>query len=101
MQARMQQSLRTPQYWRYLIWLLVLWFVFIWLRSGQDSQAVDLSYTVFKEQMTQGNVQEITVQGQEITDTFKNPLEVDSGENGRTYQQFSTTMPSFDDPELM
>jgi len=66
-----------------------------------DPHAADLSYTAFKEQITQGNVQEITVQGQKITGTFKNPLKVDSETHARTYPRFATTMPSFNDPELM
>lgn len=101
MQASTQRSLQTPPYWRYLTWFLVLWFVFIWLRSGQDPHVVDLSYTAFKQQVAQRNVQEITVQGEDITGTFRNPLEVDNDDNGRTYRHFSMTMPSFDDPELM
>jgi cell division protease FtsH len=88
--------------WRNLIWLALLWFVMLLLFSpGKRLNTIDISYTVFKQHVAQGHVTKITMKGDTITGTFKEPYQVQSEHNGRTYTHLSTVRPTLQDPELL
>ena len=93
--------------WKSMLWILLLWIVILYFFKpfGARSSA-DISYTGFKEYVSQGNVTEITVKGQAITGQFKNPVKLENKEgkipkNAPSYKKFHTVMPSFGDPDLM
>jgi cell division protease FtsH len=97
-----------------LIWLVVLYFVGQLLYSTAAIHSI--SYTEFKKAVTEGNVQELTVQGENISGRYIIPVEVPLTETMRdgdkkeekesskkmvTYEGFTTVLPSFNDPNLM
>jgi cell division protease FtsH len=97
-----------------LIWLVALYFVGQLLYSPAAIHSI--SYTEFKKAVTAGNVQELTVQGENISGRYVIPVEVPLTETMRdgdkkeekesskqmvTYEGFTTVLPSFNDPNLM
>lgn len=88
--------------WRNLIWLALLWLVVLLLFSpGKRLNTIDISYTAFKQHVAQGHVTKITIKGDTITGTFKEPYQGQSEHNGRTYTHLSTVRPALQDPELL
>ncbi|MBN1838297.1 MAG: ATP-dependent metallopeptidase FtsH/Yme1/Tma family protein, partial [Spirochaetales bacterium] len=81
----------------FLAVLVVPWLI-PWL-SGSGSQH-QISYSAFRAQLEQGNVEQVTVSGEKIVGTFREPAGV-PGRDGQIPQQFVTYLPSFGDPELM
>ncbi len=90
-----------------LLWVLlgialasVLW--------GPLSEALNLngapqiSYTVFRQQIQRGNVEQVTVTGEQIRGRLKEPstLQTDE-EEAPEYIEFTTYLPSFGDEELL
>jgi cell division protease FtsH len=88
--------------WRTMIWFALAWLLVIALFGPKPNRhRIDLAYSQFKQQVQKGNVAEVTVKGDHITGAFANDYHVKGEKNGRTYQYFSTVVPSFGDPELM
>lgn len=91
--------------WGSLIWLLIAVAIAAWVWSqfggGLDS-ATRISYSAFRQQVKAGNVERVSVSGQEIRGTLKESAEKDVGE-GETikYTEFTTYLPSFGDEELL
>ena len=99
--------------WKSFNWKTVLWIGLIWLiafyffgRMGIPNQ-MRLSYTDFKKNVKQEKVAAITIEGQKVTGMFKAPVEGEArstllgGTETPTFQHFETTLPPFQDPELM
>lgn len=94
--------------WRMLLWIVLIWmFMFYLLGPRDDPNRMKLSYTDFKKQVTQENVVEITVKGQDLTGKLKEPIEGETrstlfgGKESPEFDHFRTTIPSFQDPGLM
>jgi cell division protease FtsH len=101
-----------PSTQRLFNWRLILWLVLGWLlisyffRAYGPSNTLKISYTEFKSDVSQGNVSEITVKGNDIRGTFKKPVKPESSSGGSEknvpeYKSFKTVIPSFQDPGLM
>lgn len=91
----------TPPYFqspqsRWLLWLLVFIGVFAaWSYIGERNQPQrELSYTAFKQQLSDGAVDSITIRGQHIEGQLKSSVQ------GKP-KTFTTTLPSISDPQLM
>src|SRR5262245_44379814 len=68
------------------------------------SDRVTVPYTVFKQQVTAGNVSEITSRGDAIQGTFRQPVTVPlpgQPEKTATGTKFDTRAPSFPDQDLI
>jgi cell division protease FtsH len=100
--------------WRSIIWILAAWFLIVYLYSAYTQQPQDretLSYTAFKEQVRNGNVAEVTIQGQSVRGTYvsssgdsseKQAAGSDSEKPAESSPQyFATTLPSVQDPDLL
>src|SRR5438094_6585764 len=62
---------------------------------------VSIPYTLFKEQVQAGNVEEVTSQGDAIQGAFKKEVTYPrEGPNARTALRFKTLLPAFADPGL-
>jgi cell division protease FtsH len=99
---------QRPFNWRVLIWIGVFWlFMFYFFGRFGSAERMILPYTGFRKEIEQGKVAEITVKGSEITGKFKKKVKGKTRTNffGKTetpeYEYFQTTMPSFQDPELL
>jgi cell division protease FtsH len=90
-----------------LIWLAVavafIWPV-VWNRSdlfGIQDRA-QISYTAFRAELEDGNIELVTVKGQEIAGQLKEPAQKETeGEDTVEYVEFITYLPSFGDEELL
>ena len=80
--------------------LLALLALFSWNILAQQMRTTQISYSTFLAQVRADNVETITVQGQEIEGTLKEPATLQDG--GKTeYSAFVTYLPSFGDEKLM
>jgi cell division protease FtsH len=70
--------------------------------SNRLSSRTRISYSEFREQVQAGNVERVTVTGEQIQGGLEQPaeLETESGET-TTYEEFVTILPSFGDDELL
>ncbi|WP_227819939.1 ATP-dependent zinc metalloprotease FtsH [Marinobacterium aestuarii] len=87
---------------RLIIWFLTaLLLSFFWLDTAKRQHQADLSYTAFKDRVRAEQVVSITLQGQQVSGTFRKPEPGSQATGNRTVKQFVTTLPPIDDPELM
>lgn len=85
-----------------LVWLALFWILVIFFLGTYDSStALKVPYTQFKSEVSQGKISEITVRGDKIQGTFKEPVQADPSGRSLGYTSFETVLPPFSDPELM
>jgi cell division protease FtsH len=89
----------------FLIILAVNFVVVRFLFPGGDAP-LKVPYTLFKQEVTKGNVARIYSRGESLTGTFRNPVtypaapDTATGTQPRTGTAFATTLPAFVDPGL-
>jgi cell division protease FtsH len=84
---------RTPN-WTSMIWfglLMVLLLSFFGRTTSSD--VLNISYTDFRKYVSDGQVSKVTFQGEQITGSFKKPVEEGSEKNPVSYKEFKTIMP--------
>lgn len=86
----------------FILFLVVLLIVQI-LTFGFDTPSVDLSYSNFLQQVRDGNVTSVTMEGQRISGEFKEPVAppTEQGTNGEPVEQFTSTLPVIGDERLL
>jgi len=88
-----------------ILWLLFVTVLFLWVSSpegGIFSTVPQIEYSEFREQLEQGNIEEVFVQGEEIRGELKQSVVLESTEEDTTeYESFVTYLPSFGDSELL
>ncbi|WP_237060537.1 ATP-dependent zinc metalloprotease FtsH [Microbulbifer sediminum] len=87
----------------YLVWMLLLFLAFsYWTTSRQEEAGQKLSYTEFKEKVRAGEVESVTLSGEQITGRFvgADSYPVPRGED-RAAIEFRTTKPPVEDPDLI
>ncbi|MHB8708893.1 MAG: ATP-dependent zinc metalloprotease FtsH [Desulfuromonadales bacterium] len=74
----------------------------------QQQPVAELAYSRFKTELRQGHVAEVTIDGQALTGAFAEELSFSATdltattfEGTRAFKRFRTTLPPFDDPELL
>jgi hypothetical protein len=105
-QATKNDASDQPRGRRVPIWLVILallavnYVVGLLITPGQPAR-MEVPYTLFRQQVTAGNVAEIVSRGDAIQGTFKQAVTYtpDSGQPATT-TQFSTVRPAFADPGL-
>jgi cell division protease FtsH len=84
-----------------ILFALLMGLLLMFFRSPDvgSEAAIELPYTAFKEAVRQGDVERVEVEAQSIEGSFSEPraLPDDRG----TTRRFTTTLPPFEDPELM
>ena len=80
--------------------LMLLLFLF-YFGSYLQPHVPEISYSAFRNQLTEGNVTSVTVQEDKLTGSLKKPMALGSGENKLQIKQFRTILPSFGDPKLL
>lgn len=87
-----------------LLWILIFTFIFTWINSpegGIFSQSTEISYSEFREQLQNGNVESIHVQGEQIRGELRESSTLETSQNDTTsYESFITYIPSFGDEAL-
>ncbi len=88
--------------WKLIFWILILFFFFAPLLSKQFGiKGTEMSYSSFRRELQNGNVEKVRVEGEKITGEFKKPLEKKEGEQTTSYKEFYTYLPSFGDDKLL
>jgi cell division protease FtsH len=84
---------------------IILAFLAAWLLMnlflGGGGGGTKIAYNAFREQLRQGNVQSVTVQGDEITGELKEKAQKKVRDETVEYSEFVTYLPSFGDEKLM
>ncbi len=84
------------------IWLILLVVASLWVVGVFDrGQAVEISYSAFRQQVEEGNVARVTVTGEQIQGELKEPAEKQVDDETVSYTDFNTHLPSFGDEELL
>ncbi len=99
-----KKSQTGPSIWRILLWALVLaFFASFALNLFSQKDRAEISYTTFKQQVRQGNVVSVSMQGREILGEFENEYTTAGADNQDTaaYAYFKTVKPDIEDPALI
>jgi cell division protease FtsH len=89
--------------WSSLFWLIIIIGFAIWAFGDLEvfSNTVMISYSEFRQQVQDGNVTEVIVQGDEIRGDFEQAVEQTVDDQTVSVEQFTTVIPSFGDDELL
>jgi cell division protease FtsH len=112
MENKARPPLQKSMNWRLILWFVILGFFFLYFSKGfNQPQRMKISYSHFKNLVSEGEISKVTVKGEQIFGTFKKPqTQKSSGskeapgsskESSPEYKSFETVMPSFGDPELL
>lgn len=100
----MMDTLRSPRFWITMGIIGLLYFFIIPILFPTNSDRVTISYTSFRDQVTQKNVSAITSQGDTIQGTLKQAIPDPNpapGTTAKTYTKFTTQLPAFVDPAAL
>jgi len=88
--------------WRIIIWILLGLAVvpWLWQQFGGGSD-LEITYTMFREQVIDDNVAEVVVRGDRIEGAFVEPVEREVDGESVEQEQFITFVPSFGDENLL
>ncbi len=88
--------------WTSIVWLMFLWFLIAFsFRLCHSPNVLELSYSDFKSYAKKGTVAEITLASDTVQGKFKNPVEKKTDGEKQSFQNFRTTLPPLNDPELL
>lgn len=89
--------------WKLIFWLFILFFLIgPWMSKQFVTKGTEISYSTFRGQLEAGNVEEITVQGENISGEFKKEAEKKNPDGKAVpYKEFFTYLPSFGDDKLL
>jgi cell division protease FtsH len=87
-------------------WIVIAALLAFWIFSSQNGGIFggppSVEYSTFRDQIQSGNVQKVTVRGNQIDGQLKQKAQLKASENDTTqYSKFSTYLPSFGDEKLM
>lgn len=87
-------------------WIIIATLLAFWLFSSQEGGLFGgpptIDYSTFRDQIQSGNVQTVTVRGEQIDGELKQKTALRAAEDDTTqYTHFSTYLPSFGDEKLM
>ena len=91
-----------PRWGRIVLWVVLGWFLLFGLTTFQDvssARLTTISYTEFREQVEQGNVERVYTRGDSIEGVLSESAPVPDGAG--TYQEFETERPTFAQDDLL
>ena len=91
---------------RFIFWIIIAALFIFWIVSSRGGGifggAPTIDYSSFRDQVTSGNVESVTMKGDQITGTLREKTVLKASENDTTrYGEFITYMPSVGDDELL
>jgi cell division protease FtsH len=98
-----KNNLMRPRPWwiSFILILIINYFLVQVFLPERPQQRIDVPYTFFKQQVSAGNVTEVTSRGDVIQGTFKTAESYPPDQpNASKSTQFQTVMPQFADPGL-
>jgi cell division protease FtsH len=87
-----------PAFW-IIILLWFFWRVPEMVDNAVNNPPIDVPYSLFYDQVTAGNVQEVTIEAQDVTGVFIKDVEWPKG-SGNVSNRFHSTLLPVDDPQL-
>lgn len=86
--------------------ILLGWYLFQYFfsqgSSNGSSNALEIPYSTFYDEVGSGNVKDVTFQGQDVTGTFKEPVKItDANGTQKSGTTFHFTQPANGDPNLV
>jgi cell division protease FtsH len=90
--------------WRLIVWvvaatLFALWAYTYW--GGGAAGGERISYSQFRQQLQNGNVEQVVVEGNSVSGELKSTASKTEQSNTVKYDRFVTYIPSFGDEKLM
>jgi len=103
------QSQKPWQSNTFRIWIVVFFALVVWqgymVFSPSNIDSAEIPYSVFLEQVTDANVQEVTLSGRHVNGEFKSAVPWSNDGTGTqelpTFTKFTTIIPDVDDPQLL
>ncbi len=91
------------EWWKIIIAFFLIWMIYSYfMKSFEGPPRINIPYSKFKQEVSDKNVAEITMQGNNISGKFQNKfLMVYKIGDTTAYKNFSTIKPSIQDPDLM
>ena len=91
------------EWWKIIIAFFLIWMIYSYfMKSFEGPPRINIPYSQFKQEVSDKNVAEITIQGDKISGKFQNKfIMVYKIGDTTAYKNFSTIKPSIQDPELM
>jgi len=92
---------------RLFIWILLAFLILPWIWGGLGfgpGNGSQIDYSQFRQQLKAGNIEQVTITGDQIQGQFVEPVAQDSAqseEDTPTQTNFITYLPSFGDEELL
>ena len=88
---------------RNLIWLIIILLVVVWIWGTMNGveDRTSVTYSEFRTEVVEGNVAQVTVQGEEIRGELIEPRETRVGDEYADYTEFVTYLPAFGDEQLL
>lgn len=90
--------------WRLIVWVVIATLFALWAYSYYGEGATGgerISYSEFRKQLQNENVEQVVVEGNNVTGELKSTATRTEQENTVEYDRFVTYIPSFGDEKLM
>ncbi|MFO7985041.1 MAG: ATP-dependent zinc metalloprotease FtsH [Desulfatiglandaceae bacterium] len=93
--------------WKMIAAIALFWFLLFYFFTPARQPTMPLPYSKFKNKVQEGQVQSITVKGEEVTGRFNEPVKGEptqtlfGGKEAPEFESFKTIIPGFGDKELM
>jgi cell division protease FtsH len=90
--------------WRLIVWVVIATLFALWAYGywGQGAAGGErISYSEFRKQLQNGNVEQVVVEGNNLTGELKSTASRTEQGNTVKYDRFVTYLPSFGDEKLM
>jgi cell division protease FtsH len=92
-------TFRPTIFW---IIILIIMIYMIFNVFGRQRNLDTISYTKFRTELTNGNVEQVVITGDQVSGTFRSTIEINVGEDKSIEQKnFITYIPSFGDDSLL
>jgi len=99
---KLQNPFNSKLRWGLLIWIAVfVALAYFFFQTASSHPRIKIPYSVFKQQVQDGNISELKIKGQKITGKFQKSYQPPGTEEGTEYNLFSTIKPNMEDPALM
>ena len=85
------------RFWLFLLGLLLLNWLVVFLTGPKEEPRSEIAYTLFREQVQAGNLEEVTAREAEIEGEFERPVTVEK----EPVERFETRRPEFADDDLL
>jgi len=87
----------------FILWFVLMSLAMFWMWSLLDSGGfTEVSYSTFLRELEAGNVEQVTITGQQLQGTLRQPgTRLTARQDSAAYSEFVTYVPSFGDDDLM